>query len=77
MKHEQVIKMRKGENPLVMMMKVETTRVIVVVIEVVVTVEIVKMTATVIVIETIVKAMIANIVVMTEENPLVIERMKM
>ena len=31
MKHEQVIKMRKGENPLVMMMKVATAKVIVVV----------------------------------------------
>ena len=67
----------KGEKPLVMMMKVATTRVIVVVIAVAMTVEIARMIATVIVKATIVKTMIANIVVMIGVHPLVIEKMMM
>ena len=72
MKQEQLMKMRKGENPLVMMMKVATSRVIVVVIATIVMVEIARMIATVIVEATIVKTMIANIVAMIGKNPLVI-----
>ena len=77
MKQEQVMKMRMGEKPLVMITKVATTRVIVVVIEVVVTMEIVRMIATVIVKATRVKTKIANKVTMIGVNPLVIENMKM
>ena len=77
MKQEQVIKMMKGEKPLVMMMKVATARVIVVVIAIAVTMEIMRMIEKVIVKATIVKTMIANIVAMIRVNPLVIERRKM
>ena len=63
------MKMRKGEKPLVMMIKVATARVIVVVMVVVVTIEIARMIATVMVIATIVKTMIANIVEMIGVNP--------
>ena len=45
MKQEQVMKMRKGERPLVMIMKVATKRVIVVVIVAVVTMEIMRGTS--------------------------------
>ena len=77
MKQEQVIKIRKGEKPLVMMIKVVTTRVIVVVTATSLTVEMLKMISTVIVKATIVKTMIANTVAMIRVNPLVIENMKM
>ena len=77
MKQEQVIKMMKGEKPIVMMMKVATARVIVVVIAIAVTMEIMRMIEKVIVKATIVKTMIANIVAMIRVNPLVIERRKM
>ena len=77
MKEEQVMKIRKAEKPLVMMIKVATARMIVVVIVVAVTMEMARMTTTVIVIATIVKTMIANIVTMIGVNPLVIEKMKM
>ena len=69
--------MKKEEKPLVIVMKVVTTRVIVVVIEVVVTMEIVRMIAIVIVKATRVKTKIANKVTMIGVNPLVIEKMKM
>jgi len=69
MKQEQVMKKRKGEKPLVMMMKVATARVIVVVIAAVVTMEIMRMIATVIVKAAVVKTMIANIVAMIGVNP--------
>ena len=62
----------EGEHPLVMMMKEVMPRVIVVV-----TVDIVMMTATTIVKVTTVKTMIANTVAMIGVNPLVIEKMKM
>ena len=71
------MKMRKGEKPLVMMMKVATSRVIVVAITATVTMVMMRMTATVVVKPTIVKTMIANIVAMIRVNPLVIEKMKM
>ena len=77
MKEEQVMKIRKAEKPLVMMIKVATARMIVVVIAIAVTMEMARMTTTVIVIATIVKTMIANIVTMIGVNPLVIEKMKM
>ena len=77
MKQEQVMKIRKGEKPLVMMMKIATVRVIVVLIAAAVTMEIVRMIATVIVKVTRVKTKIANIVVMIGVNPLVIKKMKM
>ena len=60
-----------------MMMKVATTRVIVVVIAAAVTMEILRMIATVIVKAAIMKTMIANIVAMIWVNLLVIERRKM
>ena len=60
-----------------MLMKVATTRVIVVVIAAAVTMEILRMIATVIVKAAIMKTMIANIVAMIGVNPLVIERRKM
>ena len=62
--------MKKGEKPLIMMMKVAIARVIVVV-----TVDMVMTIATVIVKETIVKTMIANTVAMIGVNPLVVENM--
>ena len=77
MKQEQVMKMRMGEKPLMMITKVATTRVIVVVITVAMTVEIARMIATVTVKATKVKTMIANIVVMIGVHPLVIEKMMM
>ena len=69
--------MKKGDKPLVMMMKVAISKVIMVVVVAVVTIEIVRMTTIVIVKATIVKTMIANIVAMIGVNPLVIEKMKM
>ena len=71
-----MMRTRKGEKPLVIIMKVAMARVIVVVIAVVVTMETVKMIAIVTVKATTVKTMIANIVAMTRVNSLVIEKMK-
>ena len=71
------MRMKKGEKPLGMMMKVAIARVVVVVITVVVIVEIARMIAIVIVKATIVKTMIANIMAMIGVNPLVIEKVKM
>ena len=69
--------MKKGENPLVMMMKVGIARVIIVVTPVAVVMEMVRMIATVRVKATIVKTMIANIFATIGANPLVIGMMKM
>ena len=77
MKRELVVKTRKGEKPLVMMMKIAIARVIIVVIVATVTMEMVMMIATVIVKATRVKTKIANKVTMIGVNPLVIEKMKM
>ena len=71
-----MMRTRKGEKPLVIIMKVAMARVIVVVIAVVVTMETVKMIAIVTAKATTVKTMIANIVAMTGVNSLVIEKMK-
>ena len=70
------MKMKKGEQPLAMMIKIVIARVIVVVTTAIVIVDMVRMIATVIVKATIVKTMIANIAAMTGTNPLVIEKMK-
>ena len=70
------MKIRKGEQPLVMMMKEVMLRVIVVTAEAV-TVDMMMMTVTPIVKAIIVKTMIANIVAMIGVNPLMIENMKM
>ena len=67
-----MIKMRKGEQPLVMMIKEVMPRVTVVA----VTVDIMMMIAVPIVRATTMKTMIANTVAMIRENPLVIEKMK-
>ena len=72
-----MMKKRKGERPLVMMMKEVMPRVIVVVTTAAVTVNMMMMIATVIVRATTVKTMIANKVEMIGVNPLVIEKMKM
>ena len=76
MKYDKVMKLRKGEQPLVMMMKEVMQRVIVVVTATVVIVDIVMMTTTTIVRVTTMKTMIANIVAMIGVSPLVIEKMK-
>ena len=68
--------MKKGEQPLVTMMKEVMPKVIVVAIAAAVTVDIVMRTATTIVRATTVKTMIANTVAMIGVNPLVIEKMK-
>ena len=60
-----------------MLMKVATTRVIVVVIAAAVTMEILRMIATVIVKAAIMKTMAANIVSMIGVNPRVIEKIKL
>ena len=70
------MKMKKGEQPLAMMIKIVIAIVIVVVTVAIVIVDRVRMIATVIVNATIVKTMIANIVAMMGMNPLVIEKMK-
>ena len=69
MKQEQVMKIRKGEKHLVMMMRVAIARVIVVVIQAAVTLGMMRMTTLVIVKATIVKTMIAKIVAMIGANP--------
>ena len=71
-----MIKIRKGEQPLVMMMKEVMLKVIVVTAEAV-TVDMMMMTVTPIVKAIIVKTMIANTVAMIGVNPLMIENMKM
>ena len=71
-----MIKMRKGEQPLVMMIKEVMPRVTVVVTAVAVIVDIVIMIATTIVRATTMKTMIANKVAMIGLNPPVIEKMK-
>ena len=71
-----MIKMRKGEQPLMMMIKEVMPRVTVVVTAVAVIVDIVIMIATTIVRATIMKTMIANKVAMIGLNPPVIEKMK-
>ena len=63
MKQEQVMKIRKGEKHLVMMIRVAIARVIVV------TMGMMRMTTLVIVKATIVKTMIAKIVAMIRANP--------
>ena len=63
MKQEQVMKIRKGEKHLVMMIRVAIARVIVV------TMGMMRMTTLVIVKATIVKTMIAKIVAMIGANP--------
>ena len=72
-----MMKMRKGEQPLVMMMKEVMPKVIVIVIAAAVAMDMVMTTATMLVRATTMKTMIANIVAMIEVNPLVIEKMKM
>ena len=71
------MKIRKGEQPLVMMMKEVMARVIVVVTIVAMTMDMIIITTTLIVRATVVKTMIANTVAMTGVNPLVIEKMEM
>ena len=69
-------KMKKGEQPLVMMMKEVMMKVIVIVTAIAVTVDMMMMTATATVIATIVKIMIANTVATIGVNPLVIKKTK-
>ena len=64
-----MMKMKKGEQPLVTMMKEVMPKVIVVAIAAAVTVDIVMRTATMIVRVTIVKTMIANKMAMIGMNP--------
>ena len=73
---ESMLKIRKGEKPLVMMMRVATVRVIVVETITAVTTDMVMTIVIVIVRATIVKTMIANTVATIGVNPLVIEKMK-
>ena len=72
-----MMKMRKGEQPLVMMMKEMMPKVIVIVIAAAVAMDMVMTTATMLVRATTVKTMIADTVAMIRVNPLVIEKMKM
>ena len=70
------MEMRKGEQPLVMMMKGMKTRVIVVVTTIAVIVDMMMMIAA-LVVTIIAEVRIARIVVMIGMNPIVIEKMKM
>ena len=76
-----MMKMMKGEKPLVMMMNVAVVKIIIVVTAIVMIVKtvMVETIAAMIVIvkEVIVKTMIVEIMVMIRMNPLVIERMRM